>query len=84
MIMFALLVLPEIKVVTPGVTVKTGARIDGKPAYCATLAPMGNIGPMELLLFGVFALVTYGGTFAFGFFVGKGMGFKQGLREPRR
>ena len=43
-----------------------------------------NIGVPELLLLALPLLVSYAVAFGFGFFMGKSIGFKQGLREPRR
>lgn len=47
-------------------------------------AAMGRVGPAELLIFGAVLLSVVAVIFFLGFFVGKGVGFKQGLREAER
>ena len=45
---------------------------------------MGRVGPAELLILGAVLLSAVAVIFFLGFFVGKGVGFKQGLREAER
>jgi hypothetical protein len=45
---------------------------------------MCNVGVFELILFAFPASVVFVVVFFLGFFAGKSVGFKQGLREPRR
>lgn len=47
-------------------------------------AAMGRVGPAELLILGAVLLSVVAVVFFLGFFVGKGVGFKQGLREAER
>jgi hypothetical protein len=45
---------------------------------------MGSFGAAELLIIAIPGLLVFGVVFLSGFFVGKSVGFKQGLRERRR
>ena len=45
---------------------------------------MGNVGPGELITGLLGVSIPLIGVFILGFFIGKGVGFKEGLRETKR